>query len=55
MRLRIFTEPQQGASYDDTLAGLAAEGIECAYLQIMDLTDLDHLDFIAREVMPQLS
>ena len=39
----------------DRLGALADDGVECVYLQIMDLTDLDHLDFIAREVMPQLA
>ena len=39
----------------DRLGALADDGVECVYLQIMDLYDLDHLDFIAREVMPQLS
>lgn len=38
----------------DRLGALAEDGVECVYLQIMDLADLDHLDFIAREVMPQL-
>jgi F420-dependent oxidoreductase-like protein len=38
----------------DRLGALAADGAECVYLQIMDLSDLDHLDFIAREVVPQL-
>jgi alkanesulfonate monooxygenase SsuD/methylene tetrahydromethanopterin reductase-like flavin-dependent oxidoreductase (luciferase family) len=38
----------------DRLGVLAADGVECVYLQIMDLADLDHLDFLAREVMPQL-
>jgi len=38
----------------DRLGALAADGVECVYLQIMDLADLDHLDFIAREVVPQL-
>ncbi|WP_168211577.1 hypothetical protein [Ruania zhangjianzhongii] len=27
----------------------------CSYLQILDLHDLDHLDLIAREVVPQAS
>ncbi|WP_130176944.1 LLM class F420-dependent oxidoreductase [Cryobacterium sp. SO1] len=39
----------------DRLGALAADGVECVYLQIMDLADLDHLDFIAREVVPQLA
>jgi F420-dependent oxidoreductase-like protein len=38
----------------DRLGALAADGVECVYLQIMDLSDLDHLDFLAREVVPQL-
>jgi len=38
----------------DRLGALAADGVECVYLQIMDLADIDHLDFIAREVVPQL-
>jgi F420-dependent oxidoreductase-like protein len=38
----------------DRLGALAADGVECVYLQIMDLADLDHLDFLAREVVPQL-
>jgi len=38
----------------DRLGALADDGVECVYLQIMDLADLDHLDFIAREVVPQL-
>jgi F420-dependent oxidoreductase-like protein len=38
----------------DRLGALADDGVECVYLQIMDLADLDHLDFFAREVMPQL-
>lgn len=47
------------------LAGTASEvverlgqlqdiGVERVYLQVLDLHDLDHLDFIAREVLPQL-
>lgn len=38
----------------DRLGALADDGVECVYLQILDLADLDHLDFIAREVVPQL-
>jgi F420-dependent oxidoreductase-like protein len=38
----------------DRLGALAAVGVDTVYLQIMDLADLDHLDFIAREVAPQL-
>lgn len=38
----------------DRLGALGDDGVECVYLQIMDLADLDQLDLIAREVMPQL-
>ncbi|RNE56773.1 LLM class F420-dependent oxidoreductase [Cryobacterium tepidiphilum] len=38
----------------DRLGALADDGVECVYLQIMDLSDLDHLAFIAEEVVPQL-
>ena len=39
----------------DRLGALAHDGVECVDLPIMDLSDLGHLDFIAREVMPQLA
>jgi F420-dependent oxidoreductase-like protein len=39
----------------DKLGALHEQGVDRVYLQIMDLHDLDHLDFIAREVVPQLS
>lgn len=38
----------------DRLGSLADSGVECVYLQIMDLSDLDHLEFLAAEVVPQL-
>ena len=38
----------------DRLGALQADGVECVYLQVLDLQDLDHLDFIAREIVPQL-
>jgi F420-dependent oxidoreductase-like protein len=38
----------------DRLGALETDGVECVYLQVMDLSDLDHLDFIAREVVSQL-
>ncbi|GAB2470080.1 LLM class F420-dependent oxidoreductase [Promicromonospora xylanilytica] len=38
----------------DRLKVLEADGIQRVYLQILDLADLDHLDLIAREVVPQL-
>ncbi|PYF97807.1 probable F420-dependent oxidoreductase, Rv1855c family [Georgenia satyanarayanai] len=38
----------------DGLGALAEQGITRVYLQCMDMTDLDHLDLIAAEVMGQL-
>lgn len=38
----------------DRLGSLAEDGVECVYLQIMDLADLDHLEFFAAEVVPHL-
>ena len=32
----------------------AEAGSSLAYLQVLDLTDLDHLELVAAEVMPQL-
>ncbi len=32
----------------------AEVGTERVYLQILDLTDIEHLDLIAREVLPQI-
>ena len=39
----------------DRLGQFAAVGSERHYVQIMDLHDLDHLDLIAAEVLPQVS
>jgi F420-dependent oxidoreductase-like protein len=39
----------------DYIGTLSELGITRIYLQILDLHDLDHLDFLAREVVPQLS
>jgi F420-dependent oxidoreductase-like protein len=38
----------------DKLGRLADLGVTRVYLQVMDLDDLDHLDLLASEVMPQL-
>ena len=38
----------------ETIGRYAAIGTERVYLQVMELHDLDHLDLIAAEVMPQL-
>lgn len=39
----------------DHLGRLAAAGSQRQYVQILDLADLDHLDLIASDVLPQLS
>jgi F420-dependent oxidoreductase-like protein len=39
----------------DTLHAFADAGAETAYLQVLDLTDLDHLRLIAAEVMPKVA
>ncbi|TDC38840.1 LLM class F420-dependent oxidoreductase [Micromonospora sp. KC213] len=38
----------------DTIGRFAASGSQRIYLQLLDLTDLDHLELVAAEVMPQL-
>ncbi len=38
----------------DKLAEYAAAGVERAYLQVLDLADLDHVRLIGREVIPKL-
>ena len=38
----------------DTLGALKDSGVERVYLQVLDLADLDHLDLVAREVMPHV-
>ncbi|WP_089335399.1 LLM class F420-dependent oxidoreductase [Blastococcus mobilis] len=38
----------------DILGRYAEAGAERVYLQVLDLTDLDHLDLVASEVAPQL-
>jgi F420-dependent oxidoreductase-like protein len=39
----------------DTLRSWADAGADRIYLQVMDLSDLDHLDLVAREVAPNLA
>lgn len=38
----------------DTIETLRGQGVERLYLQVLDMTDLDHLDLVAREVVPRL-
>lgn len=39
----------------EALQRFAAAGAEVAYLQVLDLTDLEHLELLAAEVLPALS
>jgi alkanesulfonate monooxygenase SsuD/methylene tetrahydromethanopterin reductase-like flavin-dependent oxidoreductase (luciferase family) len=39
----------------DRLGRFAEVGADRAYLQVLDFSDLDHLDLIASEVLPQLT
>jgi alkanesulfonate monooxygenase SsuD/methylene tetrahydromethanopterin reductase-like flavin-dependent oxidoreductase (luciferase family) len=39
----------------DRLGRFAEVGADRAYLQVLDLSDLDHLDLIASKVLPQLT
>ncbi len=39
----------------DKLGPFAEAGVQRAYLQLLDMTDLDHLDLFANEVIPQLN
>ena len=38
----------------DRLQAFAAAGAETAYLQVLDVSDLEHLGLIASEVMPEV-
>jgi len=38
----------------ERIGDYAAHGVQRVYLQTLDLTDLDHLELVASEVMPQL-
>lgn len=39
----------------DRLGSLQDDGVETTYLQILDLKDLDHLEFLAAEVVPHFA
>jgi F420-dependent oxidoreductase-like protein len=39
----------------DKLGALQEQGVERVYLQVLHLHDLDHLDLVARDVVPQLA
>lgn len=38
----------------ERLRGLAAQGVQRVYLQVLDLQDLEHLELVAQEVAPHL-
>jgi F420-dependent oxidoreductase-like protein len=38
----------------DTLRAFAADGAETAYLQVLDVSDLEHLELLAADVMPEV-
>ncbi|MGH3319214.1 MAG: LLM class F420-dependent oxidoreductase [Streptosporangiaceae bacterium] len=42
------------AEVADKLGRFAEAGTQRVYLQVLDLSDLEHLDLVAREVMPQV-
>ncbi len=43
------------AQIADIIGSYARAGAETVYLQVLDLSDLDHLELLAAEVMPQVS
>lgn len=43
------------AEIADKLGAYQQIGVQRAYLQVLDMSDLDHVDFFAAEVFPQLS
>ncbi|KUI46258.1 LLM class F420-dependent oxidoreductase [Mycobacterium sp. GA-1199] len=42
------------AEITDKLGPFLEAGVQRIYLQVLDMSDLDHLEFVAREVRPQL-
>jgi F420-dependent oxidoreductase-like protein len=53
-QLRASSAAGEPAQAVDQLRAFAAAGAETAYLQVLDLTDLDHLRLIASEVAPHV-
>jgi F420-dependent oxidoreductase-like protein len=53
-QLRASSVAGEPAEAVDQLRAFAAAGAEAAYLQILDLTDLDHLRLIASDVLPHV-
>jgi alkanesulfonate monooxygenase SsuD/methylene tetrahydromethanopterin reductase-like flavin-dependent oxidoreductase (luciferase family) len=40
------------AEVTDTMARWAAAGVQRGYLQVLDLSDLDHIALVAQEILP---
>jgi hypothetical protein len=38
----------------DTIGKFARDGASSIYLQVLDLSDLDHLELLAADVLPQV-
>jgi len=53
-RLRVAGLVGSAAEVVDRIAGVRELGVSRMYLQLLDIHDLDHAEFIAREVLPQL-
>ena len=53
--LRVGGFGGSAAEVVDKVGALAELGFGRVYFQLLDLRDLDHADFLAREVLPQLS
>jgi alkanesulfonate monooxygenase SsuD/methylene tetrahydromethanopterin reductase-like flavin-dependent oxidoreductase (luciferase family) len=43
------------AEMAETIGRFAAAGAQRMYLQVLDLTDLDHLELLAADLLPQVS
>lgn len=54
-RLRVSGFAGSAAEIVDKLGALQGLGVGVVYFQVLNLRDLDHIDFIAREVLPQLA
>ena len=57
---RTLTPAREGVQpvhfdwFDESTYALALEGADAVYLQVLDISDLDHLRLIAEQVVPQL-
>lgn len=58
VRLRIFTEPQLGATPAEVVARLeewGQAGAGTVYLQVLDPSNRDHIRLIGAEVLPAVA